>query len=305
MKKILLSVCAIFALSASLRAQIPNPSFECWNAYPGPPPYEEPCQWTSFNSSSAQGYPVFVFKTTDAHNGTYAIEVRTQGYTNPFPPYQALVDVGYTQTGTNYQNGPNGFPYTQRPSTFSAWVKYLPQGIDSAEIKIKLYKWSPTFQQPQDVAHAEFYVHTTDSVYHCVLKNFTYVPPFVTSGNPDTASVYISSSFQNNPTAGSIIKVDDIAFGNCTVGMPETAKENPELYVFPNPASDKISFSLFPAGADRIKLFEITGKMVAAETVNDVEVVMDLKKLKPGIYFSAVYDQDNKVIASRKFSIVR
>src|SRR6185295_17951642 len=106
--------------------------------------------------------------------------------------------------------GPNGFPYTTRATLFSAWVKYIPQGVDSAEVKIKLYKWNASFQQPQDVAHAEFYVHTTDSVYHCVTKSFTYVPPFTSSGNPDTACVYISSSFQNNTTPGSIIRVDDI-----------------------------------------------------------------------------------------------
>ena len=301
MKKLILL--AFVLTNVSLMAQqIPNANFSCWNQFSG---YEEPCGWTSYNPLSAQGYPVFVYKTNDAHSDTFAIEVRTMGYTNPFPPYNPLVDIGLAQTGTNYQNGPNGFVYTQRPTSFSAWVKYIPQGVDSAEIKIKLYKWNVTFQQPQDVAHAEFYVHTTDSVYHCYSKNFTYVPPYTTSGLPDTASVYISSSYQNNSTAGSIVRVDDIAFGNqCTVPVNEI-KPAPEMTFYPNPANDNIRFRWLPADADRIKVFETTGKMVAAEAVNNSFAWMDIKSLSPGIYLFGVYDINNKIISSGKFSIVR
>jgi hypothetical protein len=302
MKKLLLLAFVLTNLSL-LAQQVPNYNFSCWNQFSG---YEEPCGWTSYNPLSAQGYPVFVYKTNDAHSDTFAIEVRTMGYTNPFPPYNPLVDIGLAQTGTNYQNGPNGFlmPPNTRPVSFSAWVKYLPQGVDSAEIKIKLYKWNVTFQQPQDVAHAEFYVHTTDSAYNCHSKNFTYVPPFTTSGFPDTASVYISSSYQNNQTAGSIVRVDDIAFGNCTVPVNEIAR-NSEMTFYPNPASDNIRFTWLPAGADRIKVFETTGKMVAAEVVNNSFAWIDIKSLNPGIYLFGVYDDNNKVIASGKFSIVR
>jgi hypothetical protein len=305
MKRLLLSALVLISVSLSAQ-QVPNYNFDCWNSFPGPPAYEEPCGWTSYNSFSAQGYPVFVYKTTDAHSDSFAIEVRTMGYTNPFPPYNPLVDIGLAQTGTNYQNGPNGFPLppNTRPQMFSAWVKYLPQGVDSAEVKIKLYKWNVTFQQPQDVAHATFYVSSTDADYHCVTKTFTYVPPFTTSGFPDTASVYITSSFQNNTTAGSIVRVDDISFGNCIVSTEETPRA-PEMTFYPNPADDNIRFTWLPASADRIKIFETTGKMVAAEAVNNSFAWIDLKSLTPGIYLFGVYDENNKVVSSGKFSIVR
>ena len=303
MKKLLLPALLIL-FSYALKAQIPNPSFECWDTT-HLPLYEDPCNWTSYNYFAAQGYPVFVFKTTDAHTGNYAIEVRTVGYTNPLPPFNPLVDVGRAQTGTDYQNGPNGFPYTQRPSTFSAWVKYLPQGIDSAEIKIKLYKWSVSLGQPQDVATAVFYVSGSSSQYQCKMGTFSYVPPFTLSGNPDTASVYISSSFDNNTTAGSIVKVDDIAFGNCTVGIQDVAGNNFSPTFYPNPASDVISFSSLPPGADRVKIFEITGKMVAADAVSNSRARVDVRTLMPGIYFYGVYDDDNRLVSSGKFSIAR
>jgi hypothetical protein len=308
MKKLLLS--AFVLINLSLAAQpIPNYNFDCWNHFPGPPAYDEPCGWTSYNLFSAQSYPVFVYKTTDATSDTFAIEVRTMGYTNPFPPYNQLTDVGLAQTGTNYQNGPNGFqlpvaPFQVRPVSFSAWVKYLPQGVDSAEIKMKLYKYDPNLHQQQDVAHAEFYVTAADSFYQCFSKNFTYVAPFVSSGFPDTAVFYISSSFQNNQTPGSIVRVDDIAFGNCMVPVEEVHRA-PEMTFYPNPANDNIRFTWLPAGADRIKVFEVTGKMVAAEAVTDSHAQLDIKALTPGIYFYGVYDENNKVISSGKFSIVR
>jgi hypothetical protein len=303
MKKLLLAAFVLINLSLAAQ-QVPDYNFNCWNSHPGPPPYEEPCGWTSYNSSCQFGYPVFVYKTTDAHSDTFAIEVRTVGYTNPSPPYGPLVDVGYAQTGTNYQNGPNGFPFTQRPVMFSAWVKYHPQGVDSGMVRIKLYRYNQSLHQQDDVAHAEFYVHSTDSEYHCVTANFTYVFPFVTSGNPDTACVYIASSFENSLDSGSVIKVDDIAFTSCVTPVNEIVR-NSVMSFYPNPAEDNIAFSWLPAGADRIKVFEITGKMVAAEAVANSAASIDVKRFNPGIYLFAVYDDNNKVISSGKFSVVR
>ncbi len=304
MKKLLLYVAGLLLVNVSLQAQIPNYDLECWIFHAGPPSYEEPCGWATLNSNSQFGYPIFVYKTTDSQTDSFAIEVRTMGYTNPFPPFNALVDVGLARTSNDYQNGNSGFPYSQRPSMFSAWVKYAPQGVDSAEIKIKLYKWNVSQHYPQDVAEAKFYVSSNDASYHCVTKTFTYFAPFTTSGNPDTACVYISSSFPNNTTAGSIIKVDNISFGNCITGVKESTRY-PYPHFYPNPADDMISFSSFPAGADRIKLFEITGKMVAVEAVSGSQVNVDIKMLNPGIYFYGVYDDNNKVISSGKFSVVR
>src|SRR5258706_7568825 len=74
--KMLLTVAILFMINLALKAQIPNPSFECWDAT-HLPQYEEPCSWTSYNLFSNQGYPVFVYKSADSHNGNSAIEVRT------------------------------------------------------------------------------------------------------------------------------------------------------------------------------------------------------------------------------------
>ena len=305
MKKLLLAAVFIFA-GASLKAQIPNANFECWNLVSGSPQYEEPCSWTSYNPSSQFGYPVFVYKTTDAHTGTYACEVRTVSYTNPLPPYNQLVEVGVAQMGQDYQNGPNGFPYTQRPNVFSGWVKYAPQGVDSAMVKVKLFKYNQSTGQQDDVANAEFYVKSTDTAYHCKMATFAYTAAYMTSGNPDSAFVLIRSSFENNPTAGSVVKVDDIVIGiACAVGIEDVTAENTSLQLYPNPASDMISFSALPAGADRIKIFEKTGRMVSAEAVSGSHAGIDVKRFSPGIYFYAVYDDSNKLVSSGKFNIIR
>ena len=304
MKK-LLAVALLIIVNASLKAQIPNYNFECWDTFPGPPPYEEPCFYATLNPYSQFGYPIFVERTTDSHTDSFAVKVSTIGYTNPAPPFNYVVEVGLARISNDYQNGHSGFPYTQRPAIFSAWVKYQPLGgADSAEIKIKLVKWNVNLQQPQDVANAKIFVSSNDSAYHCMTANFIYQSPFITSGNPDSAGVYIQSSQLNDSTPGSAIKVDNITFGTCFVPVNEIVR-NPQPNFYPNPAADFISFSSLSSGADRIKLFEITGRMVAAEAVSASHARIDLKMLNPGIYFYGVYDEDNKVVSSGKFSIVR
>lgn len=302
MKKLLLSAFVLLIFSA-VKAQIPDYNFECWDTIPGSPGYVEPCNWCSYNPSSQFGYPIFVYKTTDSQTGNYAVEVRTMGYTNPFPPYQHLVDIGVARTGDDYQNGVTGFRDTVRHSMFSVWVKYSPVGgPDSAEIKIKLYKWNVNQGHPDDVAEAKFYVSSNDASYHCVQKAFTYFSPFTLSGNPDTACVYISAT--QGLTEGNIIKVDNIVYGNCLTGIEE-ANQSSHLSIYPNPASDVIYFSAFPKEADRIKVFETTGRMVLAEAASSTDMSVDVKKLSSGIYFYGVYDDNNKIISSGKFSIVR
>ena len=165
-----------------------------------------------------------------------------------------------------------------------------------------LYKWNPNFNQPDYVATGKAYVSSNDTSYHCITGTFLYHPPFTASGNPDTACVYITSSMDT--TEGNIIKVDGIYFGaNCNPTEAIQISGNAQAAVYPNPAANVISFTNLPAGADRIKLFEISGKMVAAEAVSRAYVDMDVKNLEPGIYFYAIYDDNNKRVMSGKISV--
>ena len=165
-------------------------------------------------------------------------------------------------------------------------------------------KWNVNMGQPDDVATGKIYVKTNDTAYHCVTGTFLYHPPFTISGNPDTACVYITSTMDT--TEGNIIKVDNITFGsNCGPTATEEISRDSQPTIYPNPAASVISFTDLPLGADRIKLFEISGKMVAAEAVSRSYVTMDVRNLDIGIYFYAIYDDTNKIVTSGKISVAR
>jgi hypothetical protein len=69
-KSVLFSLTVLF--TTLLMAQIPNGNFETW-ANKGS--HEDPSEWVSTNGLTLLRNPVSVFKSTDAHLGTYACEI--------------------------------------------------------------------------------------------------------------------------------------------------------------------------------------------------------------------------------------
>jgi hypothetical protein len=113
----------------------------------------------------------------------------------------------------------------------------------------------------------------------------------------------------------------DSAFNNCTVQLPDTqvttstcfkstdgttisavdcstftgisAVKDKLLTIFPNPVVDKLNFSTSSA-IDQVKIYSITGKNVMIVTENVNKGIVDVKSLKPGVYFVSVYFANGK-----------
>ena len=82
----------------------------------------------------------------------------------------------------------------------------------------------------------------------------------------------------------------------------------PAVFVYPNPASDRIGMSSnFPHGglALDFRLFDVTGKAVNGKLVPaGTEMDLDVSGLAPGMYFYTVMAQ-GKVVRNGKLVIAR
>jgi hypothetical protein len=117
--------------------------------------------------------------------------------------------------------------------------------------------------------------------------------------------------FFNDDNAGSYNEVyikfhaggSCLAIADCNVGIDE--EQATITSVYPNPASEQITFEYTTAGKDGvINIFDITGKVVRNFKVNSnySKSTIDLDGLNSGIYFYT-FSVDNKPVSTRKFII--
>ena len=87
------------------------------------------------------------------------------------------------------------------------------------------------------------------------------------------------------------------------VGINESQKSAIELSVFPNPASNLINFSTTSMEATKVIALDITGKVVATETMEMGKAKMNLSNIASGVYIYHVLDKNNQILKSDKFNV--
>ena len=149
---LLMFVCALTISYAALGQQQPeNPGFELWEEYGFGPDTLEPVNWNSLKSSDGGNFinkviPITLERSTDAHSGDYSVKLRndtilifvapgtmTNGRVHAtLPPSDAYV---YTIDSLPEFNT----PFTDKPDSLSAWIKFFPQENDIAHVAAILH----------------------------------------------------------------------------------------------------------------------------------------------------------------------
>lgn len=155
MKKKLSLLVFVFAIIISITAfgqqQVENPGFEFWEEYGFGPDTLEPVNWNSLKSSDGGAFinkviPITLERSTDAHSGDYSVKLRndtilifvapgtmTNGRVHAtLPPSDAYV---YTIDSMPEFNT----PFTSKPDSLTAWIKFFPQENDIAHVMAILH----------------------------------------------------------------------------------------------------------------------------------------------------------------------
>ncbi|MGI6321174.1 MAG: T9SS type A sorting domain-containing protein [Bacteroidales bacterium] len=78
----------------------------------------------------------------------------------------------------------------------------------------------------------------------------------------------------------------------------ESISENGVLY--PNPASDYVNIKIDGISADKLKICDISGKLILSQTITNDYQQIQIRDLKRGMYFLKIYDK-NQNIKTLKF----
>lgn len=246
---------------------LPDPSLENWS----PINVVNPNNWYTLNDVLiAGGFPENATKTSDAANGSFAIEMSVLFNTEDQDTITSFVSLGEISIDQDLTIA--GIPYSASPETFSGSYKYAPVNTDSAVIIL------------------EFYANNT------LLE--TKIQPLTEQGNytdfnlsldlnsvPDSIVLYVYAG--SNP--GSVLKLDDLQLNGGNVSTKEVISN--ETQVYPNPTKE-ILYLRTDLKTD-FQVIDITGKEVATGTVNQHITPIDLSHVNTGTYFIKVTQSGN------------
>jgi len=145
------------SFSYSQQTQPENPGFEQWEDVGLLT--EEPVDWSSIKTSDDAGLNLFApyvwDQSTDAHSGNYSVKL----FSVPILNFVAAGAITNGRVHADFDPA-NGYmftditddrwntPLTKRPDSVAVWLKFLPQGSDTAQVKALLHTGAAQFPDP-------------------------------------------------------------------------------------------------------------------------------------------------------------
>ncbi|RZK25070.1 MAG: T9SS type A sorting domain-containing protein, partial [Hymenobacter sp.] len=284
---------------------IPNNNFETWSS-----PYgvEAPSNWITTDDVYSYYFGVArgtydlgaVSKSTDAHGGSYAVELTSTNatYNNSAVKIPGEIVLGARSGSYEYLGLPlGGVPYTARPTQMQFYYKFSGTAADSALALVYLTK--TVDGKPSLVGIGGQYLSPA-ATYSAATVSIGYTDTTV----PDSIHVIFASGYSQllykkpqqlpflaNITVGATLLVDDVSLLGAPLAVRADASLQSLLTVSPNPstggrfvisAPDKPELAAAP-----LQVMDALGRTVlkqAAQTAPSGQRELDLSSLSTGIY---------------------
>lgn len=250
---------------------LPDHSFESWASQA----YDGPDNWYSMNDILSGVGAENCNISTDAHTGTYAVELST----DTISLFGGDTIPGFISLGPINMMGGGGSPflpmaYDANPTNFSGAYKYTPSNGDQGIIYLEFYNNSTVVGQ-----HVE-YLNATSGYQ-------TFNATLTLSMTPD--SVLLVAGSGDNP--GSVLLLDNFSFSGGNVSVFENNEL--EIELFPNPASDYFVMNIQEEYA--YEIYSIDGKRVGNVTGLQGWETVDVNHLSSGKYIMKIMTKTKTV----------
>jgi hypothetical protein len=259
-----------------------NGDFESWSNYSTP---LLPVDWNTSQNAS------HTIRTTDAKDGTYALELETLTET----------DNGTTKASngwaTIYLITADGFPCPTQDSLIF-YYKYTPAiSTDSASVGINLIKNGQSID-------GSFMSLGAASTYTRKALGFN-------SNNviPDTITIQFQSSYWENTAvgyAGAILKVDAVKFKSQTISTgTNTVVANGSISLYPNPVKDISAIEInhdISLSNLVLYIYDATGKIIKNSIITSYTTYLNKGSFATGIYYYEIRN-NNQVLKTGKFVV--
>ncbi len=276
----------IILLSAiKVKAQIPNPSFEQWQTRNfGLVQFEDPRNWMSNNFYFAFTNPnqLPVKKTTDAHSGTYAVEITNAPDTSQEKQGGSLIsgNVNFLTQEYNLK-----FKLNAKPKSLEAFYKYFPINNDSFNIEIVVSK------NGEYLGSGSFKGVEVKNDYTKLSAEIQYIDETTV---PDSASIFIYAGNSYQVIEGTKLILDDLSFTDAPVSVSKVKNNDLAISVYPNPAQDKLFFNLNNQSAS-VTLMDLNGKIITQNEISKTNNYIDLTGINNGIYLTQIITEQGVV----------
>lgn len=299
MKKALLSgmILIFFVASISAQQQVPNGGFENWtDSGLG---YEDPDGWDTPNESTLVTGVFTVTKSDTVSTGNYSAKLKSRllvgEYVSP-----GVVTLGefvvdfLTQTATFE----GGIPFTDKPIALKGDFKNFPAANDSTIVMAIFTEYLEAKGKTDTIGLGIMYANDVVADW----TSFSVPISFFNDHDPDTMNIIVVSSNMFSPNKDSYMFIDNFAF-EYEAGIDDL--ENiVETNIFPNPASDKISFTFGKKINANLNIYSNDGQQVYSGIVNGTDQTIDVSNFAAGAFYFGVFEK-NKKISSGQFVISR
>ena len=302
MKKIYFLLFTSFCFQVSAQ-QLENNGFENWEN--AGTVADEPTEWSSIktanaNSTVISGAPQVWSQSTDAHSGSYSVQlqnktsfgiVATGTITNgrvyaTFNPSQGYV---YTDQADPQWN----FAFTGRPDSLVGWYKYTSQSGDHGKAEVILHTGDG--KNPENGTQTNFVARARFDMPSTSVSSWTrFSVPFhyYKSGNPEYALAVLTSGDSTIAKDGSIALFDDIEFIYNPLGVNETSLK--KLNVFTDGNTVYINGGESVTGA-QLKVYDISGRMIFSSFINTAVYSFQLND-PSGIYLCEISTKKDRIV---------
>ncbi len=315
MKKTLFFATILVALFSNAMAQtnFPNADFENWENS------QKPEFWsTSIDATIMTFIPVganFALKTTDAHSGNYAMEIRAKeisipemgaltvpaiiqlGATSSFNIDQDMIDMMSSGEFDFEDFDPSVFAgliapgedMTEIPSAVKGWYKFLPDDAtdDAFSVIVTAFQWDETLNARTPVAVGEVAIDQATNEYQ------EFLIPMEMLGD-DTECDSITAIIMLPATSlTTTLYIDDLSleFGPTSINETETQF----FQVSPNPASTQIEISpALPNENYQITIYDMNGKKVLETIQQSDKSSLNIEHLQDGLYLVEMTQNSKK-----------
>lgn len=282
MKKAILSIISVVALSASAIAQIPNAGFESFTTVGS---YEVPNGWGTMNNTTATYSVYTATKATPGSPGASYLKLTSK-------TVSASVVNGIAVSGvldSITMKPKSGFPYTLQPVSFTGKWQHMIYGTSQGSVKAVLTKWNVGLSKRDTVAIAAQTLAGMAMSWANFTINFTYLSSVV----PDSCIIELRAS-GSAPTVNDYLWVDNLAFSGSVTGIENHDSFVSNMVVFPNPSSETINVNLNLKSSQKvsIELTDITGKLIlskdAGTLTGESKQTLNVNDISKGTYLVRV-----------------
>lgn len=259
-----------FSDGANYSSPIPNPSFEEWEDITA----EGANEWFTLNSVYAGFGGSTAFKSTDAQEGTYAINLIPDSVTlmdgTQFVPGVAIY--GFLDINTGNTTGKS---FTATPTSMTGYYKWTPVNSATGSASVEFKAAGVT------VGAGVFSFTSAQNSY----TQFTI--PLTLTGAPDTVIVM----FDAGGEVGSSLLIDNIQFTGGDVGVKQIALSDATIGVYPNPTTSDANLKVgLPKTANvSYVVLNALGQQIESDNLGSMKDGVHNIKLNTGNYSTGVY----------------